>query len=336
MKLIVDKDIPFIEGRVLQEVETIYLKGDSISAEDVKDADALIVRTRTKCDKNLLNHSGVKLIATATIGTDHIDLPWCEEKGIIIRNAPGCNAPGVAQYVFSTLFKSGFNPSEHTLGIIGYGNVGGIVGKWARQMGIRTLVYDPPRKEKGLTDLDYQDLDVLLKESDAISLHVPLTRTGQYPTLGMIGERELSLMKPGALVVNTSRGGVVDEKILKVFLKEKKIRAILDVWENEPEIDRELLELVEFATPHIAGYSEEGKKRGTLIALQALNEILGVKVDIQGLECIPEGNKRISRELIESSYNPEKDHSQLLSDPNAFETFRNNYKYRHEPLFTGH
>lgn len=333
IKIVADEAIPFIKGRFPENVEVIYLPGDKITSHDLKDISALIIRTRTRCNDELLRNSGVKLIVTATIGTDHIDIAGCEKRGIIVRNAPGCNAPGVAQYVFASLFKTGFDPEKHTLGIIGCGNVGSIVADWAKQMGIKTLVSDAPRKEAGFTDREYIEESELLKSSDAVTLHVPFTKEGKYPTFHMIGKDKLRMMKPGAILVNTSRGGVVDEKALKDFLAKGKMKAIIDVWENEPEIDRDLASIVSVATPHIAGYSYEGKKRATMMALNALNETLGISVDMTGLNCEAPKDKHISRALIEKSYDPSKDTNDLLKDLKKFEELRNQYNYRHEPLF---
>lgn len=333
MRIIIDEDIPFIRNRFPYFIEVEFLSGDKISAEKVKNADAMIIRTRTKCDENLLKDSKVKFIATATIGTDHIDLTWCEKNGVTIANAPGCNAPGVAQYVFAALFKTGFDPRTQTLGIIGYGNVGSTVAEWANMMGIRTLISDPPRKEKGFHDIDYLSLEEVLKNSDAVTLHVPLTKKGIYSTYHLIGDKELSLLKDGSILVNSSRGGVVDEKILKRVLKDGKIKAIVDVWENEPDIDSELLNLVSIGTPHIAGYSAQGKMRATRMALEAFTDYTGILTNLNGLECRPIREEKISRELIEQSYNPQLDFKNLLKHKGAFENLRNQYNYRQEPLY---
>ena len=334
MKIIVDKDIPYIQGRFPEDVEVSFLAGNEISAEKAKEADALIVRTRTRCNKDLLNNTKVRLVATATIGTDHIDCEWCDTNGVVVRNAPGCNAPGVAQYVFSSLFKTGFNIEKDVLGIIGYGHVGSLVGEWARLMGIKILISDAPRKESGFKDVDYLSREEVLKKSDAVTLHVPFTKIGEYPTSNMIGEKELGIMKPGTTIINSSRGGVVDETALKKVIKSGKIKAILDTWVNEPYIDPELARMVEISTPHIAGYSEQGKKRATRMSLEAVNEVLDIPVDLNGLECQPKAGLEISRSLIEKSYNPLIDSTALRADLSKFEQLRNTYSYRPEPLFT--
>lgn len=332
MKIIIDSAIPFIEGRLDRVVNVVYKPGGEITHEVVKDADALIIRTRTRCDERLLSGSKVKFIATATIGTDHIDRDYCREKGITVKSAPGCNARGVAQYVFSSLFQASFDPERHSLGIVGYGNVGGRVGKWAKDMGINVMVCDPLRKEAGFKDVDYRGLDELLEKCDAITLHVPLTSSGDYPTLNLIGEPELGKMKRGAILVNSSRGGVTDEAALKGFLRDGKLKAVTDVWEGEPKIDRELLDLSVIATPHIAGYSHEGKLRATRMALEALEEYYGLDIDKSGLYVSSDQRETgMTKAVIEKSYNPSDDSALLKAAPLKFEEIRNSYNYRREP-----
>lgn len=333
MKIVIDKAIPFIQNRFPAEVDVVYVPGSEITSDIVKDADALIVRTRTRCDANLLKGSKVKLVATATIGTDHIDVPWCESHGIIVRSAPGCNAPGVAQYVLSSILKLGFDPKKDVLGIIGYGNVGNKVAEWSGEIGVKTLITDSPREASGKRDIVYKSMEEVLRNSDVVTLHVPLTKDGGYPTYKMIGKNEISLMKPGAILINSSRGGVVDENDLKEMLGKGKIRAVVDVWEKEPEIDSKLVEMACIATPHIAGYSAEGKMRATRMVLEAVKEFLGLPLDLTGLECIPLNSEKISGSLIERSYNPLTDSDNLKMDISRFESIRNNYKYRHEPMF---
>lgn len=334
MKIIVDKDIPYIKGRLEEFSKVEYYQGEKINADIVKNADALIIRTRTRCNADLLRNSDIKIISTATIGMDHIDIPWCESNGIKVCSAPGCNAPGVAQYVFSSLLINGFNPQNDTLGIVGYGNVGSTVGEWAKEMGIKIKVYDPPRHEKGFNDIDYYNLEDVLQQSDAVTLHVPLTYVGKYPTYHLIGEDELKKIKRNGIIINSSRGGVVDETALKNILRLKKIKAIVDVWENEPFIDKELLELTEISTPHIAGYSYEGKIRGTRMALTSVASYLGINPNLEGLECSnPPKNLKITPELILNSYTPLIDSNNLKNRIDKFEDLRNHYNYRHEPLF---
>ena len=216
--ILVDNDIPYIKGRLEPVSNVEYLDQFGFKPENVKNADALIIRTRTKCDSHLLSGSSVGLIATATIGTDQIDIPWCRNAGIDVTNSPGCNAPAVAQYVWSSLLRLGFNPSSQTLGVVGCGNVGSIVADWGRAMGANLLISDPPRQKRGIAD-NYVPLDQLMAESDAVTLHTPLTLDGENPTRHLIGSHELSLMKKNAILVNAARGPVVDSNALLPLLK---------------------------------------------------------------------------------------------------------------------
>lgn len=333
LKIIADNKIPFLKGRIecLGEVE--YADPASFTPQMVKDADILVVRTRTRCDASLLEGSSVRLVVTATIGTDHIDLDWCAANGITVRNAIGCNAPGVAQYVWSSLLRNGFDPRTDTLGIVGYGHVGSIVAGWGRMLGCRVLVCDPPRKKAGMKDVDYLGLEQLLHDSDAVSLHTPLTREGDDATYHLIGTERLEMLKRGAILINSSRGGVVDNAAWREHLREGRTKAIIDTWENEPGIDRELLAMATIATPHIAGYSLEGKQRATRMALEAIEEYTGVMLDKSGLEKGYVMPAAIATEEICSSYNPFADTVALRSAPEGFERLRGDYDYRKEPSF---
>ena len=332
MKIVADRNIPFLNGRI-PEAELIPLPASEINAEAVNDADALIVRTRTRCDSTLLKDSKVKLIATATIGTDHIDLPWCAANGITVRNAPGCNAPGVALYVWSNLLRRGFDPARHTLGVIGCGNVGSIVAEWGERLGSRVLVCDPPRKERGVADRDYLSLKETLAESDAITLHTPLTHRGDHPTFHLINRESLRDLKPDAIFINAARGEVADTEALLEAITDGTIRsAVIDTWEGEPSIDPGLLELADTATTHIAGYSVEGKQRATRMALEAVAETLHVPVDLSGLQGAYEAPAVLTRERIMEAYDPTVMTSALKSNPETFEMLRNSYALHRELL----
>lgn len=333
LRIIADNKIPFIEGRI-KNAEIIYASPEDIDKDLVKDADGLLIRTRTRCNEKLLAGSKVKLVATGTIGMDHIDTDWCETNGIAVRNSAGCNAPGVAQYVWSSLLRTGFDPSKHTLGIIGYGNIGSIVADWGRRMGAKVLVNDPPRQFKGINDIEYVDLPTLLKNSDAVTLHVPLTRTGEFKTLKLIGEKEFEALKTGATLINASRGGTVEENTWIEAIEKKGIKAIVDVWEGEPAINTLLLEKALITTPHIAGYSKEGKSRAARMVLEAVKDILDLEVDLEGLEPAykqPEGN--IDSRIIVDSYDPFDYAEVLRRNPQDFENIRESYIYRNEPVF---
>ena len=330
MKIIADKNIPFLTGR-LPEADLIQLPASEIDAEAVRDADALIIRTRTHCDERLLKDSKVKIIATATIGTDHIDLEWCRDNDIIVRNAPGCNAPGVALYVWSNLLRNGFDPDKDTLGVIGCGNVGSIVAEWGERLGARTLVCDPPRKEKGLTDRSYLSLEEVLAQSDAVTLHTPLTHEGEHATFHLINKESLGHLKPGTIFINAARGEVADTEAIIEAIEDKRIRtAVIDTWEGEPEINLHLLELASTATPHIAGYSAEGKERATRMALEAAGEVLDTSVDLSGLQGAYVAPLSLTPESILNHYDPQQMTYTLKTTPEEFEKLRNTYQLHSE------
>lgn len=275
MKIVIDKDIPGLAEGIRElwpDREVAALEGRKISKADVSDADALIVRTRTRCDAALLSGSRVKLVGSATIGTDHIDTRWCAEAGIRVVNAPGCNADGVVQYVAATLAAAGFDPSRHTLGIIGKGSIGGRVARLYRGVGANVLVNDPPRAEAGMDDDEYLPLEEVLSRSDAVTLHVPYTLDGPHPTRHLLREKLPAGIK---ILVNASRGSVVDPGLLLAGGGERRL--IIDTWpfEDYPEEftdarRREMIAGAFIATPHIAGYTVEGKRRATEAMLEAL------------------------------------------------------------------
>ena len=352
-KIIIDDNIPYIQGRLEPVANVEYVDQFGFTPANVRNADAMVIRTRTRCDSSLLSESGVKIIATATIGVDQIDIPWCKNAGIKVVNSPGCNAPAVAQYVWSALLRKGFNPKKQTLGIVGCGNVGSIVAQWGRLLGARILVSDPPKQEAGIpvinptnidsnpqtgntivqeenTGISYVSLETLMKESDAVTLHTPLTRSGNHPTYHLISDREISAMKPGAILINAARGPVLDTRAILQPLRDGKISAVIDTWEGEPDINRELLDLADIATFHIAGYSRQGKERATRMVLEELEKFFGFEVDKSGLAPAYISPKDLTAESIISSYDPAIDTDALRSDPAAFDTLRRNYNYREE------
>lgn len=332
LKIVADNKIPYLKGRLEPVADVTYAPAAEINGDMVKDADTLIIRTRTKCNAGLLASSSVRLVATATIGTDHLDLGWLREAGIDAVNAAGCNAPGVAQYVWSVLLRNGFKPGDHTLGVVGFGNIGSIVADWGRKMGFRILVCDPPRNDMGMTDEDYLPLETLLKECDAVTLHTPLTKSGSHPTFHLVSTKELSMMRAGATLINASRGPVVDNIAWREYLKgNPRAKAVIDVWEGEPNIDMELLRLAEIATPHIAGYSIEGKERATRMVLEAVERKFNVSVDKTGLEGEYTPPESVSADIITGSYDPYADTALLQSDPSRLDYIRDNYTLRHEP-----
>lgn len=332
MKIIVEANIPYIKGFLEQFAAVDYLPAPEITSAAVKDADALFVRTRTRCDRTLLAGSRVKFIATATIGTDHIDLPYCREAGIAVYNAPGCNAPAVAQYVFAAIGRclGGAESEGMTLGVVGVGHVGSIVARWGGRLGMRVLRCDPLRQrtEGG----DFVSLDTVAAESDFITFHTPLVAKGADATFHLADRAFFERAKGCRLLVNSARGGIVDEKALLRALDSASLAdAAIDCWENEPEINRELLKKAAIATPHIAGYSAEGKTRATLMALEAFERHFNVAIKGKPVVEAPALGADIrSIAEVAASYDPLADTARLKDAPEAFEQLRNRYALRRE------
>ena len=412
-----------MKGIFENECEVEYYPGNEITPQRVKDADALIVRTRTKCNAQLLEGSKVKVIASATIGTDHIDRAWCQSHNIALFNAPGCNSGGVLQYFLTALFKclstrelwqkflnstpdatgaessaagttaagegaatacgaagaadgaaagsvagvdcaaegaaavtaagdSAVESAPFTVGIIGVGNVGSKVAAACEGLGFEVLRNDPPKERQQtlaynsgylrIVDFkDYYSLDYLLENSDVVTLHVPLDET----TRGMADASFFARMKPGAIFINSSRGEVVDEAALLANIH-KLAAVVLDVWVGEPNINRELLQSAFIATPHIAGYSAEGKIKGTQMAVEAIrrymrdNGLTASAPAAAGTCTIPEEQpipvdfrgKNIDEisQMLESIFPIQELSDSLKANPHTFEEMRNNYNYRHE------
>jgi len=327
--------------------EVMYFPGKEITMEKVKDADVLIIRTRTKCNADLLEGSLVKFIATATIGFDHIDIQYCKLKGIEWANAPGCNSGSVMQYIASALVflsdKYNFSLSKKTIGIVGVGNVGAKVASMASILGMKVLLNDPPRERKE-GKAEFVSIEKILQEADIISFHVPLNRDGKDKTYHYLNEEFLSKMKQGTIIINSSRGEVVSGAILEKGLKSKGVKAaILDVWENEPDIDHKLLKLVDIGTPHIAGYSADGKAIGASMSVRVLSKYFNLGIDNWSPSIIPlDGDEKIvidceglsSEEIIKKaitvSYNITGDDKRLRNSPETFEQQRAKYPIRRE------
>lgn len=337
MKIIIESKIPYIKGILEDVAEVEYISPDAFYPERIKDADALIIRTRTYCDKSLLENSKCKFIGTATIGMDHIDAQYCSNKGITVRNAPGCNAPGVAQYVWATI-ASWMNKNSIpfddvkslTLGIVGVGHVGSIVEKWARNIGIKVLLSDPPR-ERNEKNKEFVSLSQIAAESDIITFHTPLNREGSDATYHLCDSGFIDTLKRKPLIINSARGAILDTQALVEALNIGKIRDVaIDCWENEPEINRDLLERAFIATPHIAGYSEQGKRRASAMMIEAINEYFDVNLHIPHIDKPKDGADNVTLTGILGSYDPLKDTNILKESPQAFENQRNLYDYRSE------
>ncbi len=323
MKVIVDQKIPYIKETIERIAdEVLFLPGDGFTKDAVKDADALIVRTRTICNRDLLEGSQVKFIATATIGYDHIDTEYCREAGITWTNCPGCNAGSVEQYVHSVLLllksEKGLKLENATIGVVGVGHVGSRVARMAENLGMRVLRNDPPRADKG--ELGFVGLETIAHECDVITFHTPLNREGKYATYHLANEEFLFSLKRTPYLINSSRGEVVDTASLLAALSAGKVKdAVIDTWEYEPEISRELMSVAFLATPHIAGYSADGKANATRMSLEALCRFFDIETDFTILP--PEGP---------SGYDPTRDSEWLKASPEKFEWFRGNYPLRRE------
>lgn len=330
MKIIIEKNIPFIKGMLDNVAEVSYLAPDEINAAAMRDADALVTRTRTRCDASLLDGSKCRFIATATIGTDHIDLDYCRSHGITVKNAPGCNAPAVAQYVFAVIAKLRGLDTGFTLGVVGAGHVGSIIVNWAKEMGINTLVCDPPRADAEGKE-GFTDIEEIARKCDVITFHTPMTRDGKYPTFHLLNRNLVDKMERKPLIINSARGPVTDTQALLYGLHSGKIGcAAIDCWENEPGISPELLDLAAVATPHIAGYSREGKIRATRMSLDSLTSYFGLP-KVEMAEKVPEGAATgVTLASVASSYNPLDDTEALKSSLESFEKLRNTYNYRDE------
>lgn len=340
LKIVADKAIPFLEGVFDPYADMTYLPGDKIGPEDVRDADVLMVRTRTKCNAALLEGSKVKFIATATIGTDHIDFPYCDSRGIVVRNAPGCNAGGVMEYVFSALYglasRKSISLQGDTIGIIGVGHVGSLIERMGRALGFKILKCDPPRAEAE-GSFGFCDLEYLLQNSQIVTLHVPLDET----TRGMADSEFFSLMQPGAFFINAARGEVVCDDALKAAIP-KLGPVIIDTWNHEPDIDLDLMDKVAIATPHIAGYSYQGKQNGTAAAVRAVAHYFGItelyeffpKTDLPENEAVKLDLKDLNQgeiaSVLQYNYPIFTDDFMLRLNPENFDKLRSEYNYRRE------
>ena len=349
MKIVCDNKIPFLRGVFEPFAEVVYLPGAETTPEVVRDADAVVTRTRTQCDAALLAGSSVRVVATATIGYDHIDTAWCEAHGILWRNAPGCNSGSVEQYVGAALCvlarRHGLRLGELTLGVVGVGHVGSKVARAAAALGMRVLLCDPPRaRSEGAAG--FVPLDDLISRSDIVTLHVPLSREGEDATWHLFDAARLASMRPGQFLVNAARGPVVDNAALKAALAAKALRgAVLDVWEGEPAPDRGLLALADIATPHIAGYSADGKANGTTMSVRTVAARLGLPLQDWRPAGIPAPAQPLVFELDASgksllevlseallySYDILADDRALRAHPDRFEQLRGDYPVRREP-----
>ena len=355
MLIVADENIPLLDSFFGDIGEIRRVSGRTMSNEDVRDADVLLVRSVTRVNRELLEGSRVRFVGTSTIGTDHVDLDWLQEAGIRFSAAPGCNANSVAEYVLSVLSlhaeRRGLSDwSQLSVGIVGVGNVGGELAHKLERLGFEVRLCDPPRADREEDDQEFVALEEAMK-CDVVSLHTPLTREGDHPTLHMIGGTELEALGAGQLLINAGRGEVIDSSALLARLEQGNAPVVaLDVWEQEPRIHPELVDRVWLATPHIAGYSLEGKVQGTEMIYQALSHFLGLPVRKKAGQFLPEpALSKISftssadeedaiRIALRACYDPRRDDARLRNAMTgsveergaAFDRLRRDYPVRRE------
>lgn len=352
MKIVIDRDIPYIRGILEPYARTVYIAGDRIASCDVADADALIVRTRTTCDEALLSGSSVKLIATATIGYDHIDLEYCREAGIEVVTSAGCNARGVLQWMGAALSYAskvqGWEPREKCIGVVGVGNVGSLVASYAKSWGFDVLCCDPPRQramtsgescargESLYTPDEFVPFARIISECDIITFHTPLTRKGKDATYHLADGAFFQQARHGTLVINCARGGIADTQSMLSALESGKCACCLDTWENEPDIDLRLLDAALVSTPHIAGYSAQGKANAASMAVKAAARKFGLPLtgwypagEVPRVTPSPINWDELTGS-IERYCDIRKETAALKHAPEDFEDIRNNYPYRTE------
>jgi len=360
MKIVADIDIPFLRGALEPYADVAYLRGREISPRDVADARALVVRTRTRCDAALLDGSQVETICTATVGFDHIDMEYCARRGIVVATSAGGNARAVLQWVAAVLahIYKGKSPEGRTLGVVGVGNVGSLVARYAAAWGFRVLCCDPPRQrgegraERGerasrraaqalavpsASPADgFVSLEELAPQCDIISFHTPLTVGGEDNTFHLADRRFFAQLKRGAVVINTSRGEVVESGALLEALEAGRCAYAIDTWECEPHVDHALVGAALIATPHIAGYSQQGKAMTVAMAVRALGRRYGWPL---GEWYPPEGPPRVAGRpigweemcrTIGGHFDIEALSRRFKGDPAAFEQMRDSYVYRSE------
>lgn len=354
MKIVCDENIPQAQQAFAAFGEVRLIDGRQLNREDLLECECLLVRSVTRVNHNLLHRTPVRFVASATIGTDHVDLDYLKAQNIGFSNAPGCNAESAAEYMLMTLFelckREGKDPWTLRPGIVGYGNVGSRLKAKFDALGIDCLINDPPLQAKGDTRCDYQSLDTLLNHCDLISLHVPLTQSGQWPTEYLFNAHKLASLRPNSWLFNAARGAVVNNAALSSLLQQRDdLLVFLDTWESEPAISQSLLQQVHWGTPHIAGYSIEGKLRGTDMIRKAAADFFGIEESwsmesalpaVKALKMPPSSLPQAEwlRQVFQQVYASEQDYQALflsaqLSAADAarqFDRLRKHYPKRYE------
>ncbi len=349
MKILIDENMPYAEQLFSQLGDVVLKSGRTLTADDLVDVDALMIRSVTKVNAALIAKANkLKFVGTATAGMDHVDQALLEEKGIFFTAAPGCNKVGVAEYAFSVMMvlaqQHGFSVFDKTVGIIGAGQVGSYLQQCLEGIGIKVLINDPPKQEQG-DSRTFTPLDTLIEQADIITLHTPITRDGEHPTHHMFDEARLNSLRGDQILINAARGPIVDNTALKArLLKNDGFIAALDVFEFEPEVDMELLPLLAFATPHVAGYGLEGKARGTTMIFNSYCEFLNKELNAHASELLPTApvpklvldrawDEATLHTITQLIYDVRKDDALFrreISKPGSFDLMRKNYWDRRE------
>jgi len=346
MKIVADENLAFTEYFFAEFGEIKQAAGRTLTHADVKDADALLVRSVTQVNAELIQQTALKFVGSATIGTDHLDITALEKQGIAWSNAAGCNAQAVAEYVITALLyvkPELLNANEQfTLGIVGLGNVGSRLAVMAELFGWNVIGYDPFVQSDHVKQVEFAEL---LKKADAISIHVPLTKVGEYPTYHLINAAALAAMKPSAILINSARGPVVEEAALIADIQQTQRKVVLDVFEHEPEISAALLDLIYVVTPHIAGYSLEGKARGTQMIYEAFCQTFNQPINKAFESQLPVCEqyftsadlKTVLQRYLKDIYDIARDDANLRAclkdgkvDQKAFDYLRKTYPLRRE------
>ena len=349
MKIIVDEAMPYAVELFQQLGEVVAMPGRELSATDLVDVDALMIRSITKVNATLLAKANrLKFVGTATAGMDHVDQALLKEKGIFFTAAPGCNKVGVAEYVMSSLMvigqQQGFSIFDKTVGIVGCGQVGSYLQKCLEGIGVNVLINDPLKQQEG-DKRTFTELDTLLEQADVITTHTPITTDGEFPTHHLINEQRLAHLRADQILINAARGPVVDNQALKRRLqKNDGFTAVLDVFEFEPKVDFELLPLLTFATPHIAGYGLEGKARGTTMIFNRFCEFMELENRANPDALLPvapipeitldrEWDEAVLHSLTQVIYDVRKDDAVFrreIRTENGFDSMRKHYWDRRE------
>ncbi|WWO99117.1 MAG: DUF3410 domain-containing protein [Candidatus Dasytiphilus stammeri] len=349
MKILVDENIPHAYKLFSKIGKVLLISGRKIPKDLLDIADALLVRSVTKVDATLLEGKNIKFVGTTTAGTDHIDENFLRNNGIFFAAAPGCNAIAVAEYVISAILtlaeRDNFSLKDRIIGIIGVGHVGYCLHKKLLALGIRTILCDPPlaaRRQQGI----FSSLNEVVCQADILTLHTPLLTQGPWKTQYLFNSTLLSSLKPNSILINASRGPVVENLALLELLKNRNdLSIVLDVWENEPALSLSLLDKVDIGTAHIAGYTLEGRMRGTIQILTALRQFLGQPQPLVTLKkLLPIAkihyvrmngklNQVTLTRLVHLVYNIRYDDALLrktIQNPSGFDLLRKKYRERRE------